>query len=65
MVIRVKKILSSYLKPNAEWSVFVVEILRSKSETIMSKREYVLMAFCLKNKARQVCHSSTEIHRKV
>ena len=37
MVIRVKKILSSYLKPNAEWSVFVVEILRSKSETIMSK----------------------------
>lgn len=49
MVIRVKKILSSCLKPNAEWSVFVIEILRSKSETIMSKREYVLMVFCLKN----------------
>ena len=30
-------------------SVFIVEILRGKSETIMSKTEkYVLMSFCLK-----------------
>ena len=37
-------------KANAEGSVFSVEILQSKSKTIMSKKEnYVLMSFCLKN----------------
>ena len=36
-------------KINTDRSVFIVEILQSKSKTIMSKKEnYILMSFCLK-----------------
>ena len=43
-------LMSFWLKKiNTDRSVFIVEILQSKSKTIMSKKEnYILMSFCLK-----------------